>query len=414
MWCVADGQARLLETLQHLLEIPAADLKTTLIHATDRLAEAFRADKVDVFLYEPQRDALVAVGSSNQPLSALQRKHGLDVLPLANGGRVVFVYQTGKTYVTGRLDEDAEELRGIKETLRIKSKLGVPLNVGGKRRGMIMIASLEHDHFTPEDVRFAEIVARWVGSVIDRASLVEEIARNSVAQGRRAAAEELITVFAHDMRNHIAPIATRLQFLQRQAERDKREFAVRELELALRAVGRLGSMVSDILDVARLDHGVFQGEVQPVDVVAMLQDIAQTLSTPERPVVVRVQADEEVVAAADPERARQCVENLLSNALKHSPEHAPVTVVITRQAQDPREVARVDVIDEGPGVPPEVLPRMFERFVTGSQKSGGVGLGLYLAKRVAQMHGGDVTAESAPGKGARFTLTLPIYDNKAL
>lgn len=250
--------------------------------------------------------------------------------------------------------------------------------------------------------------------MIDRASLVEEIARNSVAQGRRAAAEELITVFAHDMRNHIAPIATRLQFLQRQAERDKREFAVRELELALRAVGRLGSMVSDILDVARLDHGVFQGEVQPVDVVAMLQDIAQTLSTPERPVVVRVQADEEVVAAADPERARQCVENLLSNALKHSPEHAPVTVVITRQAQDPREVARVDVIDEGPGVPPEVLPRMFERFVTGSQKSGGVGLGLYLAKRVAQMHGGDVTAESAPGKGARFTLTLPIYDNKAL
>ena len=119
------------------------------------------------------------------------------------------------------------------------------------------------------------------------------------------------------------------------------------------------------------------------------------------------------MAAADPHRARQCVENLLSNALKHSPEHAPVTVVVSREKQEPREMAVVQVIDEGPGVPPEVLPRMFERFVTGSQKSGGVGLGLYLAKRVAQLHGGDVKLESAPGKGARFTLTLPIHEDQS-
>jgi two-component system, OmpR family, sensor kinase len=66
---VADEEKRQLATLQRLLEIPAADLKTTLIHATDQIAAAFRADKVDAFLYEPPRDALVAVGSSNQPLS---------------------------------------------------------------------------------------------------------------------------------------------------------------------------------------------------------------------------------------------------------------------------------------------------------------------------------------------------------
>jgi hypothetical protein len=71
------------------------------MHATDLIAEALRADKVDAFLYDPTRDALEAVGSSNQPLSALQRKHGLDFLPIANGGRVVWVFQNWKTYVTG-------------------------------------------------------------------------------------------------------------------------------------------------------------------------------------------------------------------------------------------------------------------------------------------------------------------------
>ncbi len=80
---------RLLETLERLLELPAADLQVTLTHATDLVARALAADKVDAFLYDPARDSLVAISSSNQPLSALQRRHGLDVLPLANGGRVV-------------------------------------------------------------------------------------------------------------------------------------------------------------------------------------------------------------------------------------------------------------------------------------------------------------------------------------
>jgi two-component system OmpR family sensor kinase len=409
---VADDQHRRLETLQSLLELPAADLKTALMHCTDRIADALRADKVDAFLYEPERDALVAVGSSSQPLSALQRKHGLDVMPIANGGRAVWVYQTGKTFVSGRADEDPEELRGIKETLRVRSNLAVPLDVNAKRRGVILVASLKHDHFDEADLRFAESVARWVAAVVHRATLVEEIARNSVAQGRRAAAEELITVFAHDMRNHITPVMARLQLLQRRAQEDQSESAVRELDLALRSLRRVATMVTDILDVARIDRGVFDLQTQPVDMVPLIEDVAETLSTPEHPVLVRVKAEGAVVAAADPQKARQCVENLLSNAVKHSPANAPVTVVVTRETEERREVARIHVIDEGPGVAPELLPRLFDRFVT-SGTQGGVGLGLYLAKRIAQAHGGDLSVDSTPGKGARFTLALPIYENRA-
>src|SRR5436190_4201192 len=128
----------LLETLQRLLEIPAADLKVALSQACDAVAAALAADKVDAFVYEPERDCLVAVGSSTQPLSAKQKRHGLDVLPVSNGGRVVYVYQTGQTYVTGHLEDDMDELRGVREALAIRSKIGVPLEVGGNRRGMMM------------------------------------------------------------------------------------------------------------------------------------------------------------------------------------------------------------------------------------------------------------------------------------
>src|SRR3954452_19351015 len=135
--------ARALTTLQRLLEIPAANVQTALTHAANAIADALRADKVDAFLYDDSRDSLVALGTSTQPLSTLQKKLGLDVLPVSNGGRVVHVYKTGKTFTTGRLDLDPEELRGPKEALGIRSKIGVALEVGGKRRGMMMIASLK-------------------------------------------------------------------------------------------------------------------------------------------------------------------------------------------------------------------------------------------------------------------------------
>jgi signal transduction histidine kinase len=110
----------------------------------------------------------------------------------------------------------------------------------------------------------------------------------------------------------------------------------------------------------------------------------------------------------DPARLRQCLENLVANAIQKSPSHAAVTVLAKREPQaDGRAWARVEVLDQGPGIPKEVLPHIFERFYTGKRSEGGLGLGLYLAKRIAAVHGGDLTADSPPGKGASFILTLP-------
>ena len=397
---------RFLATLEKLLEIPSAELETALTHACNAVAEALHADKVDAFLYDETRDTLVALGTSTQPLSALQKKLGLDVLPLSNGGRVVYVFQTGKTFHTGHLDQDAEELRGVKTGLKIKSKVGVVLEVGGRRRGMMMIASLQPDFFRGADVIFAESVARWVAVIAHRAELVQEITRNAVEQGRRAVAEELITVLAHDLRNYLSPIAARLQLLRSRGLRDQRSDDVREADKALHGVERLSRLISDLLDVARLDQGIFRMDVQPTDLASIARDTARALSTPEHQIVVT--AAEETVVAADAPRIQQCVENLIANAVRHSPHAAPVTVMVSTERRDGCTWGLLEVRDEGPGIPAELMPRVFDRFAAGPSSSG-LGLGLYLARRIAVAHGGELTAESPPGKGAHFFLRLPCY-----
>jgi signal transduction histidine kinase len=294
-------------------------------------------------------------------------------------------------------------VRGIKEALRVRSEIGVPLELGGERRGMLMVASQKPDFFTAEDARFIETVGHWVGIVAHRAELAEAIGRNAVEQGRRAAAEELVTVLAHDLRNYLSPLAMRLELLGARAKRDARADDARDVESARRSVARLSGLVSDILDVARIDQGVFQLEPEPLDLGALVQETVSLLATPEHPVLLRVQDGGPIVVTADAGRLRQCLENIVSNAIQKSPANAAVTVFVSKG----RQRARVDVVDEGPGIPPDLLPHVFERFVSGSRREGGLGLGLYLAKRVAAVHGGDLTVDSPPGKGARFTLSLP-------
>lgn len=403
----ANPSQRLLSTLERLLEIPTGDLKATLIPATDLIAQTLGADKVDAFLYDSTRDSLCAVCSSSQPLSALQRKLGLEVLQISNGGRVVWVYKTGKTFITGRLTQDSDELRGVKEGLKIESKIGVALEMGGVRRGMVMIASLKPDYFTEEDARYAETVVGWIGVLAHRAELSEAMRRNAIEHSRRALAEELVAVVAHDLRNYLTPITLRLDYLGRLAIRSGNLEAQRELELTSKSVSQLRVLVSDLLDVARIEHGVFRIEPVPVDLALLVRESARTLARPDVKVDVRVQSTGTIVVVGDAARLRQCLDNLIANAVEHSPKGGTVTVMIATESHADGERASVDVIDEGPGVLPEVLPRVFDRWASGKPGEGGLGLGLYLAKRIAVVHAGDLMVESTPGKGARFRLMLP-------
>ena len=162
--------------------------------------------------------------------------------------------------------------------------------------------------------------------------------------------------------------------------------------------------IADLLDVGRIEQGVFTVARQLVNLPDLAREVAAALHTPQ--FVVEVQAPDELVAAVDPDRIRQAVENLLSNARRHAPGSRVLLFVGSEQRGD-THWAIVSVHDEGPGIAPEILPQLMERFVRGRQ-SGGLGIGLYLARSIVEAHGGTLEAASTLGQGTTFRLLLPI------
>ncbi|WP_437612470.1 GAF domain-containing sensor histidine kinase [Sorangium sp. So ce834] len=392
-------------TLERLLELPAADLRQSLNQASELLGSALDADKIDIFLFDPSRKTLCAAGTSNTPMGRLQQSLGLDVQAVANGGSIVQVFTTGEPYITGHADQTPGELPGVVHDLGVRSHIAVPLVIEGERRGIVSAQSARPEFFSDGDLRFLSAVSHWIGALTHRAELVEQVTTAAVAQGRRQVAEELITVLAHDLRNHLGPLMNRLDLLHRRAELAGRDDDLRDLDRASDAVERLGQLVSDLLDVGRLEQGLFEIAPEPVDLVALAQDTARALGSPS--VEVRVEGPPELVVVADKARLRQALDNLVSNAVKHSPRGKWVLIKLSSDLREGKERAHIDVVDHGSGVPPELLPRIFDRFVTGG-KAPGIGLGLYLASRIAAAHGATLTVNSPLGEGATFRLSLPV------
>src|SRR4051794_11403027 len=247
---------RFLSTLEQLLAIRSTDLDQALDEAADLLAETLGADKVDAFLYDPTSESLVAGGTSRTPMGRKQHDIGMDRLPLANGGRTVEVFNTGVSRLTGRADQDTAELRGFTEGLGIRSMMCARLGVDSEARGVLSVASAHPNLWIEDDLRFVEAAARWVGMVALRAELSERLAHQAQEQARRAAADELLAILAHDLRNHLAPIKGRLQLMQRSAARERQEAAQHHVAEIARGIDRLGHLISDLLDSTRLDQGL--------------------------------------------------------------------------------------------------------------------------------------------------------------
>jgi two-component system, OmpR family, sensor kinase len=329
-------------------------------------------------------------------------------LPVANGGREVDVFLTGIPYATGQADQDPGQLRGMTEGLGIRSAIMVPLEVAGTRRGVFLASSTQPNYFAADDIRFLEAVSRWVGMIAQRAELTERIATEAREQGRRVAADELIATLAHDLGNLLAPVKGRIDLLQRRARREDRPRDQRDVEEAARAVNRVVSLVADLLDSSRLEQGLYALNRQPTDLVDLVRETGAALATDTMPIRVDV-STQDVVLAMDPNRIRQALENLLSNAIKFSPAGAAVVVELDVEATDAGCWAVVTISDQGPGIPPELFPRLFDRFARGPGSSG-LGIGLYLASRIVAAHGGTLTADPTPIIGARFQMKLPLAE----
>ena len=398
-------QDRLLTTLQSVLDLPVIDLKETLHQAAQFVTQALGAEKVDVFLYDPSTESLIALGTSETPLGKKEQAVGLDRLPLAERGRVVDAYLTGKLYWTGQAQNDPNELKEIKEELEIKSEMIIPLSVNGEWRGALLASSRRANAFTEQDLRFFEVITRWIGVTIHRTELVEQHMNHVREQERQIAAEEMLTVMAHDLRNYLTPLKVRFDLLERRAYQDVQEPYARELRLAHQTLARLDQLVANLLDIARLRHGLFSLNLQPVDLVELVEELVPIWNIPHHP--INIQAPTTLTIKADRDRLQQALENLLSNATTHAFPDTPVQVSVAQEVRNGRLWGTVTISNQGPGIPQDLLASLFQPFVKGAQ-SQGLGLGLYVTQRIAQAHQGTLTVQTEVGTMTRFLLTLPV------
>jgi signal transduction histidine kinase len=183
----------------------------------------------------------------------------------------------------------------------------------------------------------------------------------------------------------------------------------RDAFLALIAdeTNRLAALIGDVLDTSRIEAGTFSYTFTDVDLTSLVNDAVATASVGQDEVRIHAEVGQLPLVRGDRERLRQVISNLIDNAIKYSPAGDEVRVT----AAPENGAIRIAVIDHGPGIPQDQQRLIFEKFgradVPGGSKPG-TGLGLFIARSIAEAHGGTVDVRSRPAAGATFVLTLPV------
>ncbi|MBI2941191.1 MAG: sensor histidine kinase [Chloroflexi bacterium] len=222
--------------------------------------------------------------------------------------------------------------------------------------------------------------------------------------------EEFVSVIAHDLRAPITVISGYAQLLEHAGRKEDRAAEEQRAVQAIRtSTRRLSRMVADLLDVSRIAAHRLEVDPRPVALDNLVQTTVAELLPSLAPHPVRVTpAPGRVIVSVDPQRIGQVLTNLLTNAAKYSPPEAPIDVLVG--VADGR--AQVRVVDQGRGIPPDAMPRLFERFYRpreAAAKTEGLGLGLSIARGLVEAHGGQIAVASEVGRGSTFTVTLPLH-----
>jgi PAS domain S-box-containing protein len=296
--------------------------------------------------------------------------------------------------------------------LPVRSYLAVPvISRSGEVLGGMFFGHSEVGRFTAEHERLAAGIAGWTALAIDNARLYSaaESAREAAEAANRAK-DEFLATMSHELRTPLNAVLGWVQLLRNgSASHSSRERALATIERNARAQAQI---IDDLLDVSRIVTGKLALSIAPVDLIgildASLEGIKLAVTAKDITIVKDYQASAAMVAG-DANRLRQVVTNLLTNAVKFTPQGGRIEVCLDTVDGH----ARVRVTDNGQGIDPQLVARVFERFWQADSSTtrahGGLGLGLAIVRHLTEMHGGTVSAASAGvGRGATFTVELPL------
>jgi len=402
----SDGVYRRIACRSRRMELPG-ERPFILIHGTD-VTEQHEAEQA-LHMATRQRELILeSVGDGI---------YGIDL-----EGRLTFINQTGAK----ALGYTAEELTGrdLHDVIHHSHSDGTPYT---KSTNPILQALRRCESIRMRD----EVFWRQDGTAFpveySASPLLEEgqisgmvVAFQDVSERRRLdrMKDEFISTVSHELRTPLTSLRASLGLIS-SGTLDKRPEKQRQMvEMAIGNCDRLIRLVNDILDFDKVEKGNLPLDRQPVEAIDLLRraaDVAYSAASHAR-ITVRVNAAA-VRVLADEERILQVLNELVSNAIKFSPQETTIRLSAEHgqaRPEQPAEPAEVcfTVEDQGRGIAQEKLERIFDRFQQGdasdSRALGGTGLGLALCRSIVEQHGGRIWAESTPGKGSRFHFTLPV------
>jgi signal transduction histidine kinase len=300
--------------------------------------------------------------------------------------------------------EEAELLK-----LGLQSRLAAPLLLGARPIGMLSVQRARLNAFSPDEIELTSLLGRLVATAVQNIRAYEA-ERATVEELRRLSAlrADFVSLVSHELRTPMAAVVGAARTLQerwRELTPDQRESF---LDLIGGETNRLATLIADVLDTSRIEAGTFSYSFRDVDLAELVEESVAAAALGQDEVRVRAAVQRPIPRVrGDGARLRQVLANLIDNAVKYS--RTGDEVEVAAFAED--GTLRISVHDNGPGIPREHHGLIFEKFgraKVGGKAKPGTGLGLFIARSIAEAHGGSLEVRSAPHQGATFTLSLPL------
>ena len=327
---------------------------------------------------------------------------------LPPGALIETVMGTGETVYRRDMSDHKHPEEVTLTEIGLRSRIAAPLLLGVRPIGMLAILRREPDAFGPDEIELATLLGRLVATAVQniRAYAAE---RETVEELRRLSAlrADFVSLVSHELRSPMAAVIGAARTLQERWRELSPEQRASFLALISDETARLATLIGDVLDTSRIEAGTFTYSFSDVDLADLVRETVAAMSLGQDEVSVVAQAPDTVPAVrADRERLKQVLMNLVENAVKYSPAGGEVDV----RAWADNGLLLVAVEDQGPGIPREQQGLIFEKFGRANVGGGkpGSGLGLFIARSIAEAHGGSLMVRSAPGQGSTFTLELPL------
>ncbi len=290
--------------------------------------------------------------------------------------------------------------------LPVTSYLAVPVvSRSGEVLGGLFFGHPEPGRFSAQTEDLVAALAAQAAIAMDNARLYRQ------AQDAIRIRDQFLSIASHELKTPLTSLLGHVQLLERRVtgheaftQRDRRS-----VQVIADQAWRLNTMIADLLDVSRIEQGQLRLAEEPLDLAALTRRVIEEIlpSLEQHTVAVRA-AETALTVQGDALRLEQVLQNLISNAVKYSPQGSEIVAAVGRRGGQ----AYVAVSDHGIGVPQSEVGRLFSRFYRASnverQRIGGMGIGLYVVKEIMSLHGGSVAVESVEGQGSTFTIALPL------